>query len=75
MLFILLGFIAYFVSIKSVWHSCPVPLPGAGIHFCELAEEVQTKYSATKERICLLMRLGLWPWHLDVGSNPSPATC
>lgn len=41
--FILLGFIAYFVSIKSVWRSCPVPLPGAGFHFYELAEEVQTK--------------------------------
>lgn len=41
--FILRGFIAYFVSIKSVWRSCPVPLPGAGIHFYELAEEVQTK--------------------------------
>lgn len=51
---ILLGFIAIFVSITSVWHSRPVPLPGAGIHFRELAEEVQTKgvptkYTAAKE--------------------------
>ena len=51
MLFILLGFIAYFVSIKSVLHSYPVPPPGAGIQFCVCQKtygwEVLTKYTAT----------------------------